>query len=151
MIKDDEFLQVIKHTPLVSIDLIIRNEDSDILLGQRCNKPAQNFWFVPGGRIQKNETIEQAFKRLINKELGINIAFSKASLLGAYNHIYADNYLGQAGINTHYVVLGFELTITTSQTLTGDNQHSRLQWWPLTELMQESKVHENTKAYFKIR
>ncbi len=47
------FLKVIDAAPLVTIDLIIRNPKSDVLLGKRLNRPAQGFWFVPGGRIRK--------------------------------------------------------------------------------------------------
>ena len=61
---DKEFLNIIDKTPLVSIDLIIENPQGKILLGKRCNKPAQGYWFVPGGRIQKNETLEQAIRRI---------------------------------------------------------------------------------------
>ncbi|MHC5075082.1 MAG: GDP-mannose mannosyl hydrolase, partial [Planctomycetota bacterium] len=50
-IKDDEFINVIKLTPLVSIDLLIKNADGKYLLGLRENEPAGNYWFVPGGRI----------------------------------------------------------------------------------------------------
>ncbi|TOB15241.1 NUDIX domain-containing protein, partial [Vibrio parahaemolyticus] len=53
---EQTFKLVVASTPLVSIDLIIRNSKRQILLGQRTNRPAQGFWFVPGGRICKDET-----------------------------------------------------------------------------------------------
>ena len=59
-----EFLEVITRTPLVSIDLVIRDPKNRILLGFRTNEPAKNKWFVPGGRIKKGENIEEAFKRV---------------------------------------------------------------------------------------
>ncbi|MDF4907686.1 GDP-mannose mannosyl hydrolase, partial [Vibrio parahaemolyticus] len=42
------FSQVIESTPLVSIDLVIEDESGQVLLGERLNRPAQGFWFVPG-------------------------------------------------------------------------------------------------------
>jgi len=64
------FKTVIASTPLIAIDLIVVNERKEILLGKRLNQPAKNYWFVPGGRILKNETLDNAFKRLTLTELG---------------------------------------------------------------------------------
>ncbi|WP_324295571.1 NUDIX domain-containing protein [Rheinheimera sp. UJ51] len=56
------FSTVLASTPLVSIDLLIENTKGEILLGERKNRPAQGFWFVPSGRILKNESLAAAFK-----------------------------------------------------------------------------------------
>ena len=50
-----DFTTIIKSTPLVSIDLIVRNIEDNVLLGKRTNRPAQGCWFVPGGRVLKDE------------------------------------------------------------------------------------------------
>jgi len=41
-------LEIIEATPLVSIDLVIRNPSNKVLLGKRNNRPAMGYWFVPG-------------------------------------------------------------------------------------------------------
>ena len=69
MLPVDTFKTIIASTPLISIDLIIRNKNGDVLLGKRINRPAQGFWFVPGGRVLKDESFALAFKRLIKVEL----------------------------------------------------------------------------------
>lgn len=56
------FSTVLDSTPLVSIDLVIENTQGEILLGERKNRPAQGYWFVPGGRILKNESLAVIFK-----------------------------------------------------------------------------------------
>ncbi|MGM2776575.1 NUDIX domain-containing protein, partial [Bacillus cereus group sp. Bce015] len=88
-------------------DLIIRNSCNQVLLGLRTNRPAQGFWFVPGGRIGKDETFEQAFLRLTQLELGYPIPLNEASFLGPYQHLYSDNFSG-TDFSTHYVVLGYQ-------------------------------------------
>jgi hypothetical protein len=40
--------------PLVSIDLIIRDNADRVLLGLRNNEPAKGYFFVPGGIILKD-------------------------------------------------------------------------------------------------
>lgn len=67
---DETFKSIIQHTPLISIDLIVRNEQGHVLLGQRVNAPAKGYWFVLGGRVRKNETLDDAFVRLVREELG---------------------------------------------------------------------------------
>ena len=85
-----DFKMIVKSTPLVSIDLIVRDSEGDVLLGKRINRPAQGFWFVPGGRVLKDESFESAFKRLIKEELGLNTV--KSNFKGIYQHFYDDNF-----------------------------------------------------------
>ena len=115
------FKSIVEHTPLISIDLIIRNEDGKALLGQRLNRPAQNYWFVPGGRILKDESFENAFKRVTFEELGVQISINEAKFLGIYEHFYSDNFSGTC-FSTHYVVHGYEISLMPHQIKEGANK-----------------------------
>ena len=142
-------LEIIEATPLVSIDLVIRNPSNKVLLGKRNNRPAMGYWFVPGGRIIKNETINQALKRISEVELGQDLSTKAPSLLGAYDHIYEDNFLNVKGINTHYVVLAFVIALQQEIEVKTDEQHTELKWWEIDKLLQDQTVHQNTKVYFR--
>ncbi|EGR0524535.1 GDP-mannose mannosyl hydrolase [Vibrio cholerae] len=141
------FKTIVASTPLVSIDLIIRNSCNQVLLGLRTNRPAQGFWFVPGGRIGKDETFEQAFLRLTELELGYPIPLNDASFLGPYQHLYSDNFSG-TDFSTHYVVLGYQLMLDLDLQTLPVEQHQNYQWWDEQELLNSEQVHRNTKAYF---
>ena len=143
---DEQFLRIVEATPLVSIDLILRNERGEVLLGKRLNRPAQHTWFVPGGRIRKNERVTEALQRIARRELGV--AVPEPRLVGVFDHLYDDNFLGAPGVTTHYVVLGFTATLPAGTALTADDQHGELKWWPVEKLLGDHAVHENTKAYF---
>ncbi len=145
---DHQFLAIIDATPLVSIDLVIINNRDEVLLGRRTNRPARGWWFVPGGRIRKNEQLVDAFIRIARSELGISAELTEATLLGAFDHIYDDNYLGKAGINTHYVVLGYLLRLDRHTPMTNDDQHAEIKWWPVDDILKNPQVHENTLRYF---
>ena len=147
--EDKHILEIIEATPLVSIDLIIRNPSEKVLLGKRINRPAKGYWFVPGGRIIKNETIVHALKRISVTEMGQDLSTEAHSLLGAYDHIYEDNFLNVDGINTHYVVLAFSILLQQEIDVNPDEQHSDLQWWEIDKLLKDPTVHHNTKAYFR--
>lgn len=142
------FSQVIESTPLVSIDLVIEDENGQVLLGERLNRPAQGFWFVPGGRILKDEKLEDAFGRLTLEELGHEFKLSHATLLGPYTHIYNDNVF-DTEFTTHYVAIAYKLIVIRSLlNLPMDVQHSRYRWYNQDELLTSDKVHVHTKWYF---
>jgi hypothetical protein len=56
----DESAQAVRNTPLVSIDLIIRDPDQYVLVGLRTNEPAKGKWFVPGSVVRKYERLADA-------------------------------------------------------------------------------------------
>ena len=139
---------VIRLTPLVAIDFIIRNARDEILLGLRSNEPARDWYFVPGGMILKNERLADAFTRLLKAETNYAASIDDARFLGAFEHFYKNNRFGAPDYGTHYVVLGYELKVSGTAEPTADDQHSELRWWPLSELLASERVHKNTKAYF---
>jgi len=142
-------LNIIDSTSLVSVDLIIENRNKEILLGKRVNRPAQGYWFVPGGRILKNETIKDAIKRVSTTETGVDLSDHDPRLLGASEHIYEDNFLNEPGINTHYVVLAFVIELDSDIDVTPDEQHAEMKWWKKEDLLADETVHPNTREYFK--
>jgi colanic acid biosynthesis protein WcaH len=145
----EKFLTIIADTPLISIDLIIRNPAGAILMGRRINEPAKDSWFVPGGRIYKNEDLEDAFKRITNDELGFELKIMQARLIGAFTHKYPINALGAVGVTTHYVVLAYDLGIL-DLPLDIRAQHSQTQWFTESESNRpDSEVHLNVMPYFK--
>ncbi|MFQ1844832.1 GDP-mannose mannosyl hydrolase [Aeromonas veronii] len=142
-----QFQQIVAATPLISIDLIVRNEFGQILLGRRLNRPAQGFWFVPGGRVRKDERLNDAFWRLTEEELGIAASRDNARFLGPYEHFYADNFSGE-DFSTHYVVLGYEVAWQGTQDALPLSQHDQYRWCSVNELLQDPSVHQHSKDYF---
>jgi len=141
------FQTVVRNAPLVSIDLVLMNSRGQVLLGQRTNRPAQGYWFVPGGRILKDEPMAQAFLRLTQAELGRSLPMADAEFLGVYEHFYRDNFSG-TDFSTHYVVLGYRLPCDIDLDRLPVDQHRGYRWFDVAELLASDEVHENTKAYF---
>ena len=143
-----DWLQVVRHAPLVSIDLILLDPEGHVLLGLRENEPARGTWFAPGGAVRKGETLDAAFARIALTELGLSLERSAATLQGAYEHFYETNFAGAPGFGTHYVVLAHRLSIT-GEVNAADRQHRALRWFGLADLMTAADVHANVKAYFR--
>ncbi|CAB3781828.1 GDP-mannose mannosyl hydrolase [Pararobbsia alpina] len=144
-----EFLTVVSNTPLIALDLILHDEQGHYLLGRRVNRPAQGSWFVPGGRVCKDERLDDAFARLTREELGLNSAQrSDAELIGVYEHFYGDNFSGKDGVSTHYVVLGYRFSLPRRLPHLPLDQHSDYRWASAEDILLDESVHENSRAYF---
>jgi colanic acid biosynthesis protein WcaH len=62
----------VTSVPLVSVDLVVRH-DGGAVLGRRQNEPAKGEWFVPGGRVHKDERLTDAVHRVARTELGSDV------------------------------------------------------------------------------
>ncbi len=146
-LSSSEFKQVVTLTPLVAIDLLVRNERDELLVGMRVNPPAKDFWFVPGGRVLKNETLADAFRRLTLVELGTVFQREDAQFQGLYDHIYEEDFTGATDVGTHYVVLAHTLRVKAAALTLPDAQHNAYRWISFADALAAPEVHANTKAY----
>jgi colanic acid biosynthesis protein WcaH len=147
MLERNDFLQIVAATPLVSIDLIVQNASDEVLLGLRSNAPAQGYWFVPGGRILKSETLEQAFERITNNELGKAFGVQSAHMIGVFEHHYPNN-LADDTFATHYIAIGMSLKLRDDLSSLPKDQHTCYRWQQVESLLASPEVHQNTKDYF---
>jgi len=147
MLPIETFKTVVAATPLISIDLLVRDSAGQVLLGKRTNRPAKGFWFVPGGRVLKDESLDCAFKRLLEVELAVVDPVS-SKFLGVYQHFYDDNFSGDH-FSTHYLVLAYEVQLQFELGSLPDGQHSDYCLMTEVELLSSTLVHQHSKWYFQ--
>ena len=145
----DDLRQVVRLAPLIAIDLIMRNARGEVLLGLRNNEPAKGWYFVPGGMILKNEPLRDAFARILKRETGLVGTVDDARFMGIYEHFYSNNRFGEAGYGTHYVTLGYTLSVRDVAAIVADDQHRDLRFWDEAALLSSPDVHHYAKAYFR--
>jgi colanic acid biosynthesis protein WcaH len=139
-ISEDDWNTIVSQVPIVSIDLVVLCDDG-VLLGKRENEPAKGEWFVPGGRVQKGETLVEAVDRVSQQELGTEVEIIES--LGSYEHFYeATDVEGSGG--KHYLANGFVVR-PESVTFSPDNQHSDLQIF----YSDPGDLHEYTLQYLQ--
>ena len=102
---------------------------------------------MPGGRVQKDETLTDAFERLTLAELGLQLPMAAGQFYGVWQHFYDDNFSG-TGFTTHYVVLGFRLKVSEADLRLPDSQHDDYRWLTPEALLASDNVHDNSRAYF---
>ena len=148
LLPDEVFAQVIEHAPLVAIDLLVEDKEQRVLLGWRKNPPAQSLWFVPGGRIQKNETLDQAFARITLAELGQEFDLEQSVFTGVYQHFYPDNFRGDTRMGMHYIALAHRLWTGNIVLPLQQSQHAQYRWAHPATISIDPLVHAYTRAYF---
>lgn len=141
------FATIVDNTPLISIDLIVRNPLGEVLLGKRVNAPAKEYWFTPGGRIYKNEKMDEAFERIVHDETGLDLKLSSADFIGTFEHFYPDSVFG-SHITTHYVVLAYTFHADLALSDLPRAQHGEYRWVPVDDLLSDESVHTHVKWYF---
>ena len=130
---------------MISIDLLVVHNQK-YLVGKRTINPAKNYWFVPGGRILKNESISEAFERITYSELGFTYSLEEAIFHGVFEHHHSNNFF-DGEFTTHYVVLCFKIKANESIKFP-DLQHSSYKWFDQELLLKNSEVHQFVKDYF---
>ncbi|MDD2889299.1 MAG: NUDIX domain-containing protein [bacterium] len=70
------FLFVSRITPMVNVDLLIKDENGRTLLSWRDDEYCGKGWHVPGGIVRFKETFETRVKKVAETEIGVeNIHF----------------------------------------------------------------------------
>ena len=59
--------------PLIGVGAVVFNPRNEILLIKRGKAPRYGEWMVPGGTLEWGETLEEAVRREVREETGIDI------------------------------------------------------------------------------
>lgn len=118
-----------------------------MLLGKRINKPAQGYYFSPGGRIYKNETINDAMSRIAKNELNFNLK-ETPTFIGVFEHFYTDSVFFD--LSTHYINLAYELKLQKSINFNAE-QHDDYKWFTIGDLLDSKQVHRYVKDYIRVK
>ena len=88
-IPDQLYEQILENMPIFCIDMVVYSKGK-VLLVKRKEKPAQRDWWVPGGRLFKEEKLVEGVKRKIKEEVGLKIK--------SIDHVGMQEYFSDDGI-----------------------------------------------------
>lgn len=77
---DDIFYFISRTTPLVNVDLLIKDKDGRTLLAWRDDKYNGKGWHIPGGIIRFKETMEERLRKVASSEIGAEVSFNPKPL-----------------------------------------------------------------------
>lgn len=146
-LRQEDFVTVVRFISFVFFDFIVENSRGEFLFGKRINRSAQGYWFVSGGRVQKDETLEVVFERLTMAELGLRLSIIVGQFYGVWQYFYDDNFFGTDFI-IYYVVFGFRFRVSEEELLLSDEQYDDYRWLTSDALFVSDNVYVNSRVYF---
>ncbi len=105
---EDIFLFVSRITPIINVDLLIKNEQNHTLLTWRDDSYLEPGWHIPGGIVRYKETISVRINAVAASELGACIKFRKVPL--AINEFIHPSRKDRG----HFISLLYECTLNSS-------------------------------------
>jgi colanic acid biosynthesis protein WcaH len=136
-IPEKEYQNIVEKMPFCCVDLIVCLNNK-VLLIKRRNKPAQNEFWVPGGRILKRETLQQAVHRKAEQELGVKIKIERK--LGCYETMFDDGVFDDLKTGTHTINVVYLVTPLSSE-FSLDKTSSEFKWI--------DKINNSSSPYIK--
>jgi colanic acid biosynthesis protein WcaH len=72
---EDIFLFISRTTPLVNVDLLIKDKHGRVLLAWRDDEYYGKGWYIPGRIVRFKESLEDAVQKCAEIELGTKVEF----------------------------------------------------------------------------
>ena len=89
------------EAPIVAVGAVVMDHDS-VLLVQRGREPQKGAWTLPGGAVELGETLEQAVRREVLEETGLEV--EPLRMIEVLDGIHRDSHNQVA---YHYVLIDF--------------------------------------------
>jgi 8-oxo-dGTP diphosphatase len=107
--------------PLLGIGALIF-EGGRILMAQRGKAPLRGQWSLPGGLVETGESLENAVRREVLEETGLEV--KPLGVLEIFERIMRN---AEGAAEYHYVLLDYICRVTGGTLCAGDDA-SRVQW-----------------------
>lgn len=121
-INQNLYNEILTNMPIVCVDGILIDDDGKILFLKRDNEPEKGNWWFPGGRLLKNEKLEDAIVRKFKEETNLDVIVDEC--LGFTETIFTT---GPFNIPVHTINITFKLS-SSDKNIKIDNLHSDFIW-----------------------
>ncbi len=116
----------------VGCGAFILNEKKELLLQLRNKAPEKEYWSIPGGKVEMFETFEDAVKREIKEEVGVEIEVGE--LIGICDHIIKAE-------EKHWVSPSYLCRIVNGEPrIMEPTKHLDMQWFALDQLPEKLTI-----------
>lgn len=141
---EEVFLFLSRLTPMVNVDLLIKNEQGGTLLAWRDDQYAGAGWHIPGGIIRYKEDMKTRIKKTIKTEIGLPVKFEPVPI--AINQLIHKNHQNRA----HFISLLFKCFLSNKYIIKNKNITSKDNGylaWHKSCPKNLIKVHKLYKSY----
>lgn len=126
------FAREYPDAPRVGVGAVILDRDR-VLLVKRGQPPSQGKWSIPGGLVHLGERIEDALRREVQEECGVEVRL--LGLCGVIDRVRHAPPDGAAAprVHYHYVIIDYVATIEAGVPRAGSDA-AEVRWVPIREL-----------------
>jgi ADP-ribose pyrophosphatase YjhB (NUDIX family) len=100
--------------PVLGAAAVVIHEGK-VLLIRRGKAPDAGEWSIPGGAVELGESVEEALRREIREETGLEIA------VGAFLEVYERIERDAGGVRFHFAILDYAATVIGGTLRAGDD------------------------------
>jgi len=113
---------------VTSVVAVIVNGDDQVLLTKRNIPPFLGEWVMPGGKIDLGEPIQEALKREVREEVGLEVEVGR--LIDVFEHVTPgeDNY--------HFIIIYYQCTPFSCDIAHNHDEVAEARWVGRDELAQ---------------
>lgn len=151
---DEEYGKVLDNLVVACVDVAITCHNS-ILLDLRQNQPIKGNWWIFGGRVNKGETLQEAAKRGVYRELSLVIEdISRFKELGVYNLRWPLRREPVATNGCHHLLVAHQIELTDSEKDQVDNKlrgSQSIKWFAISDLENEEILPELSDIIRKLK
>merc|ERR1711865_455365 len=96
-------------------DILVLSADGErVLLGKRKVEPQPDWWFI-GGRAKPGDTTRAAASRNVKRELGLDLAATRYSVIATYSYVWQFRQQAPAGNGTADIGTVHRLQLTSEE------------------------------------
>jgi 8-oxo-dGTP diphosphatase len=113
--------------PIAAVAAVVFNNQNKLLLVRRGKEPGKGSWGIPGGVVELGENLEDAVKREIQEETGIDV--EPTDVITVVNRIFNDD---EGRIQFHYIIVEY-LCRSANRTPKASDDVDRALWVSIEE------------------
>ena len=115
-IEDKNYKMILERMHIPTVDAILIFKGKFLLL-KRVNPPVKGEWWLPGGRVRKGESLEDAVKREVQEETGLECRIIRQ--VGVINQVFPETHT----ISIYYLVEAESSSVKLNE------EHSEYKWF----------------------
>ena len=126
----------VKGKTLVSVAAVIENEEHKVFLIWEGDLPYHDWWVLPGGYVNPDETVQEAVKREVREETGLEIVSDR--LIGIYDDFIAHED-GEGPI--HHIVIAYKTRVIGGEAVV-TRESREYAWIGVKEIEKSPRIPE---------
>ena len=124
--------------PVVGVGAVVVRDGMALII-KRAHEPRKGEWSLPGGLLELGESLQDAARREIKEETGLDIEVGP--VIETFDRVHRDD---EGRIRYHFVIVDFVCWSASGDALPGSDADGVA--WVSAEAIDDYKVNDHAKA-----